>query len=239
MDTEYITTLIRNFEIFSSVTECIYVWDIQKKQFCCVKADDLFLCGYSAEEALRNGYDFYHKIIHPKDLSPCLDMQIAIFQYLKNDQWDLNEIVHFSCTFRLQRNYSFLPTRSLSQMIYHKATPVWEDQKLRYLICSVNSSVIKNTGNLRAYHKGRLAYDEYNFVTKRWEHKTKELLTEREKAILMLAEQGKSSVEIANILYKGHDTIRNQIKALFIKLDVHSMQEAREIAHSDQMIYSK
>ncbi|WP_160034749.1 helix-turn-helix transcriptional regulator [Parabacteroides chinchillae] len=38
--------------------------------------------------------------------------------------------------------------------------------------------------------------------------------------------QGKNTVEIASDLCKGQYTVRNQIKSLFSKLKVHSMQEA-------------
>ncbi|MDR0573201.1 MAG: LuxR C-terminal-related transcriptional regulator [Tannerella sp.] len=89
------------------------------------------------------------------------------------------------------------------------------------------------------YNKDGLTYEEYSFTTGRWKLKTKEALTEREKAILMLAGQGKSSVEIADVLCKGQNTIRNQIKLLFAKLEVHSMQEAIECACNHRMIYPK
>jgi DNA-binding NarL/FixJ family response regulator len=62
---------------------------------------------------------------------------------------------------------------------------------------------------------------------------------EREKAILILAQQGKSSGEIANDLCKEENTKRNQIKPLFSKLNVHSMQEAIEFACHHRMIYTK
>lgn len=69
------------------------------------------------------------------------------------------------------------------------------------------------------------------------ETKIKESLTERERAILMLAQQGRSSTEIGDILCKGHNTIRNQIKALFSKLKMHSMQGTIEFARNFRMIY--
>lgn len=99
---------------------------------------------------------------------------------------------------------------------------------MRYFICIVGSSTYKETGNLLLHNKNILIYEEYNFITRRWKQQTRELLTEREKAILMLAKQGKNTVEIANDLYKGQNTIRNQIKSLFNKLKAHSIQEAIE-----------
>ncbi|MDR2388209.1 MAG: LuxR C-terminal-related transcriptional regulator [Tannerellaceae bacterium] len=89
------------------------------------------------------------------------------------------------------------------------------------------------------YSKDGLVYEEYDIKTNQWKQKTKEPLTECERAILMLAEQGKTTKEIANCLHKGYNTIRNQVKELFSRLNVHSMQEAIEFARHHHRIYSK
>jgi DNA-binding CsgD family transcriptional regulator len=64
----------------------------------------------------------------------------------------------------------------------------------------------------------------------------KKKLTEPERAILMLARQGKNTKEIAGILCKSPETIHNQIKRIFFKLDVHSIQEAIEVATCHRMM---
>ena len=150
----------------------------------------------------------------------------------------MDVIDYFSCTFRLKHNYSFI-SRPLPQMIYHRMKPVWRNDELRYFICSVRSSAIKESGNLRMYNTNGLAYKEYNIKSRHWKQKTKELLTERERAILILAQQGKSSIEIATYLFRGHNTIRNQIKPLFSKLIVNSMHEAIDYACYNRMIFPK
>jgi DNA-binding CsgD family transcriptional regulator len=226
----------RYFDRSSSIAEeSFYVLDIQQSRFCYVKSDDLFLCGLSAGEALRLGYDFYPQIVYPGDLSLWADMRKAVLQYLKDFEGEQDEIDYFSCTFRLQRKCSLL-TRPFPQMVYHRMIPVWEGDEFRYLMCTVGCSAVKKAGNLRLYDKDGRTYKEYNFRTTSWKRKTKEPLTEREKVILMFAGQGKSSVETAGILCKGHNTIRNQIKALFVKLNVHSIQEALEFTRRHRMI---
>ena len=64
-----------------------------------------------------------------------------------------------------------------------------------------------------------------------------EALSERERTILMLAQQGKTVKEIAHDLSKGYHTIHNQITELFFKLEVHSMQEAIDVTSNRRMIY--
>jgi DNA-binding CsgD family transcriptional regulator len=124
-------------------------------------------------------------------------------------------------------------------MIYHRMKPVWKDNELRYLICTVESSTVRETGNLRMYNKDESIYEEYNLKTKRWERKTIVLLTEHEKVILMLARQGKTTREIANDLCKAQNTIQNQIKQIFSKLNAHSTQEALEFVGHHRMLYPK
>jgi DNA-binding CsgD family transcriptional regulator len=237
---EHRSTLIRHFDIFSSITtESVYVLDIPQNRFCYVKLDDFFLCGYPVKDALKEGVEFYSKIVYPEDLLLWKAMYKAVLQYLKKNKEKRDKIDCFSCTFRLQRKYSFI-SRPLPQMIYHRMNPLWENDELRYLICStMGSSTIKEAGNLHMYHKDGLTYEEYNLITKRWKYRKKVLLTERERAILILAGQGKSPKEIANNLCKGHNTIRNQVKALFSKLGVHSIQEAIEFASCYRLIYPK
>jgi len=230
-------TLIRNLDMFSSIiTGSCYILDIRSRQFCYVQPNDLFLCGYSAEEALEWGYDFYLKTVYSKDLRLWATIHKAILQYMKEniDKWD--EIDHFSCTFRLKRKYSFLKN-PLPQMVYHLMKPIREDNELRYLICSIGSSTAKEAGNLRLYNKDGMSYKKYNFVSKKWKEKTTELITEREKAILMLAQQGQGAKEIADNLCKSPHTIHNQMTELFFKLEVHSIMGALDLASNRRMIY--
>jgi len=223
----------------SIVTECIYVIDVVAKRFCFVSSNDLFLCGYSIEDAVNLGYDFYKKIVFPNDLPVWEKMHQAVLCYLKDSDDKKAKIDYFSCTFRLQRKFSFPTPRPVPQMVYHRMEPIWKNDKLQYLICSVISSTAKKVENLRLYNRNKLTYEEYSIVAQRWKRKSIELLTERERAILMLAQQGKSTKEIANYLCKSRNTIRNQIKPLFSKLNVHSMQEAVDFACYHRMIYTK
>jgi len=234
------SVFIRYIDMISSIiTECIYVIDVAANRFCYVSSNDLFLCGYSVEDALKSGNDFYKKIVYPDDLQLWEKMYKAVLSYLKDHYEKMDEIDYFSCTFRLQRKFSFASSHPLPQMVYHRMEPVWENGELQYLVCSVNSSATKKVGNLRMNYKDGLSYEEYNTNTRRWKRKTMELLTERERAILMLAQQGNSAGEIANYLYKGRNTIRNQIKPIFSKLNVHSTLEAIDFVRYHCMIFTK
>lgn len=62
-------------------------------------------------------------------------------------------------------------------------------------------------------------------------------LNERERVISVLAQQGLNTNGIAETLCRSKHTIQNQIKSLFVKLDVHSMQEAVERASHCNLLY--
>jgi DNA-binding CsgD family transcriptional regulator len=218
-------------------TDSLYVVDLLQKQFGYIKPNDLFLCGYSMEEVLKNGYDFYEKIVHPEDLPLWKEICETVMQYLNVSEDKCGEIDHFSCTFRLQRKYSFFTPHPLPQMICHKMVPYWADNKLRYLICSARISTAGKAGSLQVHNTDMLKYKEFNFNTRHWVQRKKIQLTEREKVILMLAKQAKSVKEIAYILRKGEGTIRNHIKRLFSKLSVNSMQEAIDFVRSHEIIH--
>ena len=230
--------LIRYLDLFATIsTECFYMVDVRKQQICFVRPDDFFLCGYTVEDALNQADDFYRKIIYSGDFSLWTIIRNAVLRYLDDSEEPWDEIDYFSCTLRLHRTYNFSPPNSFPQMVYHRMKPVWDKEELRYLICSLRCSMAKESGNLRMYGKDELTYKEYRIVSRKWRQITIKPLTKRERAILMLAQQGKSAMEIASDLCKGYNTVRNQIKEVFFKLQVHSMMEAIETASNHRMIY--
>ena len=164
-------------------------------------------------------------------------MHEAVLQYADGAcKKKIGEVDYFSCTFRLQWRYSFFP-HPLPQMVYQRMKPVVKGGKVRYLICSLVSSVIKEAGNLRVYRKGGLSYEAYDLRSKRWRQADVEALTERERAMLMLARQGKCSKEIADMLCVAEKTVSNLKENLYGKLGVHSMEQAVIFATNHQMIF--
>lgn len=230
------STFIQYCKIISSIiTDSFYVLDIVQKQFCYIKPDDLFLCGHSVEEAMTQGYDFYSQIIHPEDLPLWNNFLEIIPQYLKDLQGKQDTIDYISCTFRLIRNNSFMKD-PLSQMVYQKMIPVWKNKKIGYLICSVESVAYKKNG-FYLHYKNSLTYEKYEPAVGSWSTHTMSFLNERERILLNLSRQGLNSNDISETLCRSKHTIQNQIKALFTKLDVHSMQEAVERANHCNLLY--
>lgn len=204
------SSFTRFVNLFSFITiDCFYVLDIQQKQFHYVSSDNHFLCGYPVKDAFKEGYDFYAKIVYPKDLPLWITMWDVMLQQTNHMEMRCDKTGYFSCTFRLQRSFS--SHRPLQQMVYHRVMPVRVNDTARYWICTVRSSTCKEAGKLCMYTKSGSVCKEYNFVSKRWMQKKIRPLTQSEREILILAQQDKNTQEMADSLCKSKNTIRNQI----------------------------
>lgn len=221
------SSLIQSCELFASViADDFYILDIPNKSFCFIKSDGLFFCGHPTTEVLELGYDFYSCIIHPEDLPSWNSFLDAIPRYLRLRQEEINRLM---CVFRITLNNPF-SKRILYQIVSHQIVPVWKNNEVHYLICIVKNSMCKKTG-FYLYYNNSSIYEEYSPKKKSWFMCSTMLLTEREKFILELAKKGLNVTEIADVLCRSKYTIQNQIKSLFSKLEVHSIQEALEQFH--------
>lgn len=228
--------LIQYCRMFSAViTGSFYVLDISKKRFIYIKPDDLLLCGYSVKEAMKLNFDLFPLIIHPEDLSLWNNFLEIIPQHLQALHEKRNEIDHISCTVRLIRKNSYTKD-PLSQVLYQRMIPVWKNEKISYLICSVESVAYKKNG-FYLHYKNLLTYEKYEPAVGSWSTHTMSLLNERERILLNLSRQGLNSNEISETLCRSKHTIQNQIKALFVKLNVHSIQEAIERANHCNLLH--
>jgi DNA-binding NarL/FixJ family response regulator len=124
----------------------------------------------------------------------------------------------------------------LSQVLYQRMIPVWKNEKISYLICSVESVAYKKNG-FYLHYKNSLTYEKYEPAVGSWSTHTMSLLNERERILLNLSRQGLNSNEISETLCRSKHTIQNQIKALFVKLNVHSIQEAIERANHCNLLH--
>ncbi|GHT10495.1 hypothetical protein FACS189426_10790 [Bacteroidia bacterium] len=219
-------------KLFSTVMSgSFYVLDFHKRCFHFVSEQDLFLSGYSFDDALKMGYDFFSKIVHPDDLQLFIDIHCAILHYLSNPGDNPQEIDYFAFNIRFLH-------RGLSLMVYHKMIPFFLNGCARMAVCHLSDSVIHKSGNLEIYSENNKKYSSYSFAKCQWQEKKIIELTNREKEILKLARQGKSNKEIADILHITEKTIRNFETILYPKLNVHSVYEAIIYATNHRMIFT-
>jgi DNA-binding CsgD family transcriptional regulator len=208
----------------------LYAIDLWKRCFLVVSNHNLFLSGYSPDDVLKMGYDFFRKVVCPDDLSLFIDIHRIVLQRLFKPEYEYRDIDYFAFNFRLLNEGKPL-------MAYHKMLPMLVNDQARWIICHLSSSVKQDSGNLEVHYQSGWKYASYSFEDQQWQERKIPKLTDREKDILKLTKQGKCGREIADILCISHGTLRNLELAIYRKLGVHSMIEAVIYATNHRMVF--
>jgi DNA-binding CsgD family transcriptional regulator len=246
-DNQEIKNTIAMFEALASICrDSMYVIDFKRKCFQYVNSHDLFLCGYSVEEVMQLGYNFYPRIVHPDDMPLLSKIFREILTVCSNTDHQ-NDIRYFSFTFRL-KIYPQYGKRPDYLMVYHKLAPIFEGNQLQFGVCQVTCSetVIaydeaeaddeagkysnNGSGNLNLYYKDNKNFNKCSLKSGKWKTCRIEHLTENEKIILIMAMSGESNKSIAEKLYISLDNLQHILTKLYNKLRVKTMKQA--IIHS-------
>jgi DNA-binding CsgD family transcriptional regulator len=224
-------------DVFSSVLiGSIYIIDFQKQCFRYISDHNLFLCGHSREEAMQSGYKFYSEIVHKSDFKLMIKMYRAILRYIDEYPETQENINYFSFTLRIKDSPSMYKPDYL--MVYHKLKPVFFDTILRFGVCALTCSVVRNSGNLRVYLKNNRDFDEYSFRSEKWSRRQDEHLTEQELMILKLSKQRICNKEIAAKMRISYDRLRHINMQLFQKINVETMEQAVIYATNHSMLFA-
>ena len=99
----------------------------------------------------------------------------------------------------------------------------------------MSNSVIKNSGNLRAYYHKWMAFDKYS--DGEWQKERIVPLTMQEKKVLIFARQGKINKEISVCMNIENQSIRNIERSIYRKFSVNTMAQAVTFAVNHHLIY--
>jgi len=166
----------------------------------------------------------------PFILQVLIDIHAAILQRLNNTKKP-DEINYFSFSLRMYNNVARLI------MVDYKLNPKLVDGQLRYGICLLASSVMKNPGHLQAHHYNK-SIDEYVLKEKQWQKSKIKPLVMQEKTVLALAKQGKTNEEIAMLIKDKHQTVRNIQNTIYRKIGVNSMIQAVTYTTHHHLIFT-
>jgi DNA-binding NarL/FixJ family response regulator len=223
----------------SIVTESIFIIDFAKQYFRFIAEHYLFLCGHSPNEIKQLGYDFFYRITHPDDLLLIKDVHKIISQRLSSPDDDLNNLDHFSFTFRIRHLPQF-SKQSGYLMVYQKISPTTITGESQTVFCTMASSVVETPGHLRIYYQHSPVYKEYSFLRNKWNEPNLdelEQLTTMETLISKYTKQGKKPQEIADTLHVKCNTVRTKIKNITRKLHVHAMKDANTYSSNRRLIF--
>ena len=226
------------YEVLSHMmTEAIVVLDFHQKNFLYMPKNDLSLCGYTQEESIKMGYHFFREAIHPKDLSFWIDSHDVILKSLRNDSLLSNEVNYFS--FQLQIKNSLATNRKNTKylLINVKLKPHRHKEQLRYGVCLLSPSLMKEPDHTLRVHYINRDYCDYSFKTRKWIHHTFSPLGRRQLEMLVWAKQGLSIPEIADKMNISGKTIENMRRNLFEKWGVRSIDQVLQYASNHRLLY--
>lgn len=210
----------------------IYVIDYENLSFEYVSENPLFLCGYSAEEVMNLGYEFYYRNVPEKDLELLTLINEAGFDFFHSLPDDEKRLYTITYDFHL------IGKDGKHILINHKLTPLFltSDQKMWKAMCIVSFSYHKCSGNIRIYKQGSDEVWELDTENCIWRKSEKPKLTNREKEILRLHAQGLTINQIAERIFVAPDTVKYYRRRIFESLDAANMVEALSYAVNSKII---
>lgn len=212
--------------------ESVYVINYERMTFEYVSENPLFLSGYSADEVMKLGYEFYFKNVPEKDLTLLNRINEAGFDFYNNLPDEERMLYSITYDFHL-RNKDNTPV-----LINHKLTPLQltSDKKIWKAMCIVSISHHKNPGNICIYKQGTREIWMLDLQTNTWDKSEKPQLSKRETEVLRLHAQGLTINEIAEKIAVSPDTVKYYRRRIFERLNVENMVEALSYAIHNKMI---
>lgn len=212
--------------------ESVYVIDYEKMAFEYVSENPLFLCGYSPNEVLDLGYEFYFKNVPEKDLALLSLINEAGFDFFA--KLPDEEKKHYSITY----DFHLINREGKPTLINHKLTPLFltGEGKMWKAMCIVSISHHQQAGNTCIYKQGTDDLWELNIESKIWQKSEKPKLSKREIEILQLHAQGLTINQIAEKIFVAPDTVKYYRRRVFERLEVNNMVEALSRAVNSKMI---
>ena len=200
-----------------------YVVDYYKRSFYYVSPNPLFLCGYSQEEVLNLGFEFYPLCVPPADLELLFVLNEAGFDFFYKLPVNRREKATISYDFRLKNKHN-----DSLVMINHKLSPLilTDEGNVWMSICVVNLSIRNESGDVHIVMQDDNTRFNLNPEKKIFEPVKFKKLTSREREILRYIAIGNNTSSIAEILKISESTVKNHKTKIFQKLNASSSAEA-------------
>ncbi|WP_353158990.1 LuxR C-terminal-related transcriptional regulator [Myroides odoratus] len=210
----------------------IYIIDHQKKVFDYVSDNSLFLCGHSAHEVQKMGFEFYTQCIPDHDRNMLIKITKAGFHFLYTIPIEERTQYTLACDFHLQHKQIQL------LLIHHEITPLCltKTGQLWKSVCIVSLSTAHQMGNSKIFKLNSASTWAYDLNQNTWETTIKPQLSPRELEILQYSIRGYKIQEIASFIYVTPDTIKFHRKKILEKLQVHTIAEAIRFAIVNKLL---
>lgn len=218
---------------FSKLTyQSIYIIDYAQMRFEYVSPNPLFLCGYTPDEVLNLGYNFYAKIVSEKDLKLLYLINEVGFNFFEKLPAEEKKKYSISYDFQI-RHKTGKPT-----LINHKLTPIFltTGGKMWKAMCLISISHNQTSGNVVIHKQNSDDIWELDIKSLAWVRSAKAQLNERELEVLRLYAQGLTINQIADKIFVSPDTVKYYRRRIFENFKVSNIVEALSYAVDNRLI---
>lgn len=200
-----------------------YIIDYYRKNFFYVSSNPLFLSGYSQEEVLKLGYDFYGESVPQEDLLLLFELNEAGFKFFYELPVERREHATISYDFMLKHK-----SNNSLVMINHKLAPLLltEDGNIWMAICLVTLSSRKSSGDVHVIMRDDHTRYDFSKEEKLFKKSEVKKLSKKELEVLKCIAMGYSMDNIASIMHLSVSTIKNHKTSILKKMQVVNIAEA-------------
>lgn len=216
----------------SMISDSVIIFDFIKKSFNYVLKSGFSSCSY-ADGTLS--CDCFRNIIHSNDRDFFENVYRIVQDSLNKNELPKDQVNYFSFLLRINCDLSS-NEKSNYFMTYVKLKPQWENGLLRYGICILSASVVKEQSNQLLVHYKNMDYSEYSFIALKWKYHSFSPLNEKQKQVLIWAQQGLSLKETADKMNVSNKMIENIRTMIFEKFEVKSIEQAIQYAANRRLI---
>lgn len=212
------------FQAFAKFShKSFYLADFYKKSFQFVSLYQYFLCGYSEEEILKMGFDFYLLNVPPADLELLFHLNEALFIFFY--ELPINRRKHVKLTFDLKLKPK---DKEDSLLINHQIIPflLTDDGNLWMSICQMTLSARSKSNDYYIIMQDDNTRYDFNHETKAFEFVKHAQLTHKEEDILKYMCAGYTTKSIAIEFNISESTVKNHKTKILKKLNMPSSSAA-------------
>jgi len=199
-----------------------YIIDDYQRNFMFISKRSIFLCGYTEEEAMKMGYDFYNKILTPENLKKLIEINDVVSEFFSNIP--IEKKIHFSVTYDLvfqkRDGSSFCVNQKLKPFLFTKENNIWLS------ICCVRPSSNDKVGNVKCFFKETNESFSYSFEDKKWYEQPPFILSEVERFIIIETDNGTLEKQLAYQLKCTRSNIRYYKNMILKKTETKTIREA-------------
>ena len=213
-----LTTMI---EFCLSSPNYVYVFDASENQIVAA-SDSLYSIFELRPDDVKNvNADLYKRMVPEGDLCRMKEFRISAEEILCKNYGGKKQ--YHCLEFNLHLNI-----KGKAKLCHFSSVPfMFKKDGTTWMTLGVISPISKREADRAVLRiKGERTYYQYDFDNHKWIEKYIVELNDKEKSVLIFSAQGFTEREIAEMMFKSHNSIKTYKRSLFRKLGVSSIAEA-------------